>query len=90
VAGELDYTRADALSDALAEAVRLDHDIHLNLNHLRFMDAGAAAVVLRTAAGLPAPRRMVVTCTDPVGRALTMAGAGDVRNLRMLVRDAER
>jgi hypothetical protein len=90
VAGELDYTRAYALSDALAEAVRLDRDVHLNLNHLRFLDAGAAAVVLRTAAGLPAPRRMVVTCTEPVGRALTMAGAGEVGNLRMLVRHAER
>jgi anti-anti-sigma factor len=90
VAGELDYRKAEALNDALAEAVRLDRDIHLNLNHLRFIDAGAAAVILRTAAGLPDGRRMVVLCAEPIERTLTVAGAAGVENLRMLVRDAER
>jgi anti-anti-sigma factor len=90
VAGELDYARADVLSDALAEAVRLDHDVHLNLNHLRFIDAGAAAVILRTAANLPEPRRMIVVCAEPIERTLTVAGAADVPALRMLVRDGER
>jgi anti-anti-sigma factor len=90
VAGELDYRRGDALKDALAEAVRLDRDIHLNLNHLRFIDASAAAVILRTAAGLPSSRRMIVVCPEPIERTLTVAGAAAVPNLRMLVRDAER
>ena len=90
VAGELDYSRAAALADALAEAVRLDHDIHLNLNDLRFIDAGAAAVILRTAAGLPGSRHMVVVCAEPVGRTLTVAGAGQVPDLRVLVRHADR
>lgn len=90
VAGELDYSQADVLSDALAEAVRLDHDVHLNLNHLRFIDAGAAAVILRTAANLPEPRRMIVICAEPVERTLTVAGAAEVSGLRMLVRDGER
>jgi hypothetical protein len=90
VAGELDYSRADALSDALAEAVRLDPDVHLNLNHLHFIDAGAASVVLRTAANLPDRRRMIVICGDPIDRMLTAAGAGDVPALRMLVRNGER
>jgi anti-anti-sigma factor len=90
VAGELDYRKADALTDALAEAVRLDRDIHLNLNHLRFIDAGAAAVILRTAANLPGSRRMVVVCAESIERTLTVAGAADAPNLRMMVRDAER
>ncbi|MFC3384745.1 MEDS domain-containing protein [Couchioplanes caeruleus subsp. azureus] len=89
VAGELDHTRADALSDALAEAVRLDPDVHLNLNQLRLLDAGAAAVILRTAASLPSRRRMVVVCTEAVERTLTLAGAADVPALRMLVRHGE-
>jgi anti-anti-sigma regulatory factor len=89
-AGELDYSRAEALSNALAEAVRLDHDVHLNLSRLHFIDAGAAAAILRVAAGLPATRRMVVVCTEPIGRTLTLAGAAEVPSLRMLVRDAER
>jgi anti-anti-sigma regulatory factor len=90
VAGELDYTRAEALGEALAEAVRLDRDVHVNLNHLRFIDAGAAAMLLRTAADLPASRRMVVICREPVDRTLTVAGAAEVPNLRMLVRDGQR
>jgi anti-anti-sigma factor len=90
VAGELDYRRAEALSDALAEAVRLDRDVHLNLNDLRFLDAGAASVILRTAAGLPTSRHMVVVCTEPVDRMLAVAGAADVPNLRVLVRHAQR
>jgi anti-anti-sigma regulatory factor len=86
VAGELDYTKADALSGALAEAIRLDHDVHLNLNHLRFIDAGASAVILQAAASLPPPRRMFVVCQESIDRTLTVAGAPDVPNLRMLVR----
>lgn len=90
VAGELDYTRADALRGALAEAVRLDRDVHLNLNMLRFLDAGAASVILQAAAALPAPRRMFVVCQEPIDRTLTISGASDVPQLRMLVRHVER
>jgi anti-anti-sigma factor len=88
VAGELDYSRAEALGDALAEAVRLDRDVHLNLNQLRFLDAAAAAVILRTGARLPGTRRMVVVCDGPVGRTLELAGADKVPQLRMVVRNA--
>ncbi|MFI7547278.1 MEDS domain-containing protein [Actinoplanes sp. NPDC049599] len=90
VAGELDYARADVLSAALAEAVRLDHDVHLNLNHLRFIDAGAAAVILQTAARLPESRRMIVVCPELIERTLTVAGAAEVPALRMLVRNGDR
>jgi anti-anti-sigma factor len=90
VAGELDYTGADALGGALTEAVRLDHDVHLNLDHLHFIDAAAASVILQAAVGLPGGRRMVVVCRDPIDRTLAAAGASDVPNLRMLVRHVER
>jgi len=90
VAGELDFARAGVLSDALAEAVRLDHDVHLNLNHLLFIDAGAATVILRAAAHLPDGRRMIVVCPEPIERTLTAAGAAAVPALRMLVRNGER
>ena len=90
VAGELDHSRADALRDALAEAVRLDPDIHLNLNQLHFLDPSAARVILQTAANLPARRRMVVVCAEPVERTLIEAGATGVPALRMLVRHGER
>ncbi|PRY17704.1 DcmR-like sensory protein [Pseudosporangium ferrugineum] len=89
-AGELDDAHAEVLSDALAEAVRLDRDIHLNLNQLRHLDPGAAGVIRRTAADLPAQRRMIVVCSEAVERTLTQVGAANVPALRMLVRHGER
>jgi anti-anti-sigma factor len=90
VAGELDWTRADALAGALAEAVRLDRDIHLNLNGLRFIDAGAASVIIQAAVNLPDDRRMFVVCGEPIDRVLTAAGCADVPHLRLLARHVER
>lgn len=88
VAGELDSSRLEVLRDALAEAVRLDPDVHLNLNGLRFLDAGAAGVIIRTAAGLPLGRHMVVVGDSRIGRTLRVAGASGVRQMRVLMRDA--
>jgi anti-anti-sigma regulatory factor len=88
-AGELDWTRAGALADAIAEAVRLDRDVHLNLAQLRFLDGGAAAVILRAAANLPAGRHMIVVGTEQIERTLTVAGAERARGLRILVRRGE-
>ncbi|MBM2616695.1 MEDS domain-containing protein [Actinoplanes sp. LDG1-06] len=87
VAGELDVSRAGALKDALAEAVRLDPDVHLNLGHLRSLDDGAAAVIVRAASGLPRNRHMIVVGDRQTGRTLRVAGAHGVPNLRLLVRD---
>ena len=87
VSGVLDVSRAGALKDALAEAVRLDPDVHLNLGHLRSLDDGAAAVIVRAAAGLPRNRHMIVVGDRPTGRTLRIAGANGVRNLRLLERD---
>jgi hypothetical protein len=87
VSGVLDMSRTGALKDALAEAVRLDPDVHLNLGHLRSLDDGAAAVIVRAAAGLPRNRHMIVVGDRPTGRTLRVAGAHGVRNLRLLERD---
>ena len=88
VAGELHADDADALRDALAEAVRLDPDVHLNLAHLRSLDDGAAAVIVRAAAGLPRNRHMIVVGDHRTGRTLQVAGAHGVPNLRVLARPA--
>ncbi|MBL7260637.1 MEDS domain-containing protein [Paractinoplanes lichenicola] len=87
VAGALDVSQAGALRDALAEAVRLDPDVHLNLGHLRSLDDGSAAVIVRAAAGLPRNRHMIVVGDRQAGRTLRVAGAHGVPNLRLLVRD---
>ncbi|MEV4346585.1 MEDS domain-containing protein [Actinoplanes sp. NPDC049596] len=84
VAGELGPDGAGPLRDALAEAVRLDPDVHLNLGHLRSLDDDAAAVIVRAASGLPRHRHMIVVGDRRTGRALRLAGAHGIPNLRLL------
>jgi anti-anti-sigma regulatory factor len=84
LAGEIDYTRLDVLFKALGEAVRLDHDVHLNLVHLHFMDAAVAGAIVRAAAPLSGGRRMVVRCGGLIEQMLQLAGADEVPQLRVV------
>jgi anti-anti-sigma regulatory factor len=89
VAGEIDYTRVEALSHALAEAVRLDKNVHVNLAQLRFIDVAAAGAVVQAALDMGPGRVMTVTCGRLVHKVLTLVGAGDVRHLRVAVAHGE-
>jgi anti-anti-sigma regulatory factor len=84
LAGEIDYTRLDVFLDALGEAVRLDHDIVLNLIHLRFMDAAVAGAIVRAAAALKDDRRILIRCDGVVHKVLRLAGADDLVQVRVL------
>lgn len=88
MAGVLDGARVDVLRDSLAEAVRLDPDVHLNLSGLRSLDGVSAEVIVRAAAGLPRNRHMIVVGDSRVGRTLRVAGSSGVRQMRVLMRDA--
>lgn len=88
-AGEIDYTRADALAQALAEAVRVDQDIHVNLTQLSFVDVASAGTVIQAALGMGQGRRMTVTCGHLVHKVLDLVGAADVPHLRVVVTDAD-
>jgi MEDS: MEthanogen/methylotroph, DcmR Sensory domain/STAS domain len=78
IAGELDLGHVEELTLALAEALRLDRDIELNLARLHFMDAAAVGAVFRAVAGLPAGRTMRVRCGGPVLRMLRLVGLPDL------------
>lgn len=88
-AGEIDYTRVGALGHALAEAVRLDRDIHVNLTQLRVIDVAAAGAVIQAAVGAAEGGRMTVTCGRQVRKVLDLIGAADVPHLRVVVTDAD-
>ncbi|MEU4424272.1 MEDS domain-containing protein [Actinoplanes sp. NPDC024001] len=70
VSGELAAAGAEPLAAALAEAVRLDPDVHVNLNRVTAMDPAVAACLIQVAEALPWGRHMVVTCPTPIGRML--------------------
>jgi anti-anti-sigma factor len=84
LAGEIDMEHTDALAQALTEALRLDHDVHVNLAALRFIDAGSASTIVRAALSLPPGRTMLVTCQPTVGQLLALTGAHDAPQLRVV------
>jgi anti-anti-sigma factor len=83
VAGELDYRHRDALEQALAESMRLDRHIRVNLSGLEYIDAACAAVIVSAAARLPASRRMTVTCRRLVATVLRLVNADNASRLRV-------
>lgn len=89
VAGELDYTRADVFGQALAEALRLTRNVHVNLRALSFIDAAAAGVLVQAAVGLRDGRRLIVECAGLVEKVLRLVGADELAPLRLRVVDAQ-
>jgi ABC-type transporter Mla MlaB component len=83
VAGEIDFTRAEPLVLAVTEALRLDGDVHVNLRHLRYLDAACAGVLIDAARSMASGRQMIMTCGGLVNKVLTLAGARDVPQLRV-------
>jgi anti-anti-sigma regulatory factor len=87
LAGEIDFRYVDALARALAEAVRLDEHVHVNLTQLRFIDVAAATAIVHAAAGQANGQRMTVTCVRSVGKIIAAIAADEVSRLRLVVRD---
>lgn len=84
IAGELDFRNLAVLQQALAESIRLDHHVYLNLRQLQYMDAACAGEIVRAAAQLPAGRELVVRCGPLVDKLLRLCGGVDVEQLRVL------
>jgi hypothetical protein len=85
VAGEIDHTYLNVLREALAESVRLDRHVHVNLARVRFIDAATAGALVQVAATLAPGRGMTVLCRGLVATVLDHLGGGDVEQLRVLV-----
>lgn len=84
IAGEIDFTHLDPLRHALAEALRLDDHLHVNLTSVRFIDVTAATVIAQTALSLPPERQMIVTCCGITAAVFDALGAGQASQLRLL------
>jgi anti-anti-sigma regulatory factor len=87
IAGELDYRGLGPVNRALAESMRLDSHVFLNLFQLRFIDVAAGGAVVQAALGLRNGQRMTLACRPAVGKVLRALGADDLPALRMVVRD---
>ncbi len=78
LAGEMDYRAAEPLALALAEALRIDTDITVNMAELRFIDASCVRMIMNAASSLGETRKMILRCSPPVAHWFTLFRAGDL------------
>lgn len=83
IAGQLDFRHTEMLEQALAESLRLDRHMHLNLAALESIDGACAGRIVATATQLPASRRMTITCQRVVAIVLELVGANAAPRLRV-------
>ncbi len=81
LAGEIDYHAQEPLSLALAEALRLDGAITINMTDLSFIDASCMRMIVTAARSLPTPRNVVLACTPAIASRFVLFGATDVPGL---------
>ena len=84
VAGEIDYRREEPLALALAEAIRLEGDITVNLAGLTFIDGSCARMILDAARGLAASRSVELRCHPAITDTFILLGARDVAGVSLV------
>jgi hypothetical protein len=72
LAGEIDYKHEEPLALALAEAIRLEGDITVNMAGLAFIDGSCARMIVDAARGLASSRSLAAT--RPRGRQVPGCG----------------
>jgi anti-anti-sigma regulatory factor len=82
-AGEIDYSHLQPLQQALAEALRLDDTIHVNLVKVTFIDVTAATVIAKAALNLPSDRAMIISGSADTAAVFDAIGAEQAPRLRM-------
>ncbi len=84
IAGEIDYQAEEALTLALAEAVRLDGDITLNMAPLAFIDGFCARMIADTAKMLSSSRTVILQCQPEVAAGFARLGLDDLPGVRLV------
>jgi anti-anti-sigma regulatory factor len=89
IAGELDYQAEEPLALALAEAVRLEGDLMLNLSGLAFVDARCAKMIADAARAMAASRPVIMHCPPEIAAALGRLGLTEVPGIRLVTSDEQ-
>jgi anti-anti-sigma regulatory factor len=87
VAGEIDYRREEPLALALAEAIRLDGNVTINLADLTFVDGPCARMILDAVRGLAASRSVEVRCHPAIADTFALLGVRDVAGVSLVSAD---
>ena len=84
IAGEIDYHAGEPLALALAEAVRLDGDVTLNMAALAFADAPCTAMIADAVRTMAASRAVVLRCRPAVAARLARLGVAGLARVRLV------
>ena len=84
IAGEIDYQAEEPLALALAEAVRLDGDVTINMAALTFADARCLMVIADAARTMAASRTAVLRCVPEIASGLARLGVADLAGVKLV------
>jgi anti-anti-sigma regulatory factor len=89
LAGEIDYHAEEALALALAEALRLDGDITVNMAELSFIDVPCMRMIVNLARSLSPSRTAILRCQPGIANRFATFGATEVRSISLVTVDDE-
>jgi anti-anti-sigma regulatory factor len=84
LAGEIDFNNCEPLALALAEAIRLEGDVTVNMAALAFIDVPCARMILDTARGVAGSRAVTLRCRDGVAAWFARLGTADIPGLSVV------
>ena len=85
IAGEIDYQAEKPLALALAEAVRLESDIEVNMTALAFIDAHCTWMIADAARTLAVSRTVVLRCRPEIAAGFARLGLAEAPGIRLVV-----
>jgi anti-anti-sigma regulatory factor len=85
LAGEIDYQAEDPLALALAEAIRLDGDITINMTALTFIDASSGRLVVDAVRSLDGSRKVILQCHPAIAARFGLLGAADLPGVSLVI-----
>lgn len=83
IAGQIDLQAQEALATALAEAIRIDGDVTVNMTELTFIDVSTTRMIIDAARSLTPSRRMFLRCHPAIESRFLILGAADLPNVRV-------
>jgi anti-anti-sigma regulatory factor len=84
IAGEIDYQAEQPLALALAEAVRLEGDVTINMAALAFADMACTAMIADAVRTMAASRTVVLRCQPGVGAGFARLGIARLDRVRLV------
>jgi anti-anti-sigma regulatory factor len=87
LAGEIDYHAEEPLALALAEALRLDGAITVNMADLSFIDALCMRMIVTAARSVAAPRRVILQCSPSIAAKFGLFGTTDIDGVSLVTVD---